>query len=259
MRQSNHRTRLQKTGLTSEEFWDHFSTWQKLHTYTNYPGRIMDRILQHVDPKDTVVDIGAGGGALTVPLARVARHVVAVEPSPGQVDRLMHEVSREGLDNVTVVAKRWEDVDPAALGPVDVITAAYCFQMEDIRTALDRMICAASKHVFLVHFVDHDLAKPLARIIDDFQLGPDYHHLNNVLYEMGYHAGIEIIKRDFDIPLAFQLEVLGYSHGLTPEQQDRLAESLLAAGRIRRQNGAPVLSRWYKDALVWLETDCCQD
>lgn len=256
---SNHRTRLQNTGLTSEEFWDSFSTWQKLHTYTNYPGRLMERILPHVDAGDTVVDIGAGGGALTIPLAGAARHVIAIEPSPGQVERLMAEASREQLTNVTAIVNRWEDVDPAALGRVDVITAAYCFQMEDIETALDKMVRTASKHVFLVHFVDHDLVKPLTRIMSEFQAGPDYHFLNNVLYDMGYYAGVEIIKRDFDIPLDFQMEVLGYSHGLSPEQQHRLTESLLAAGRIHRHNGEPVLSRWYKDALVWIDKDGCQD
>jgi 23S rRNA (adenine-N6)-dimethyltransferase len=48
---------------------------------------------------DLVLEIGAGSGRLTAELARVTRHVIAVEVDPHWV----HEVRRRLADNVTVV------------------------------------------------------------------------------------------------------------------------------------------------------------
>src|SRR5689334_17430927 len=45
-----------------------------------------------VQPADTVVDIGAGGGRYALPLALECREVIAIEPSNG-----MLQVLREGM------------------------------------------------------------------------------------------------------------------------------------------------------------------
>lgn len=54
-------------------------------------------------PKDLVLDIGAGDGALTVPLAGMAGVVVAIEGDRALVERLQHRVCT--LPEVTVVQR----------------------------------------------------------------------------------------------------------------------------------------------------------
>lgn len=50
-----------------------------------------------------VLDVGANIGALTVPLAKVAKHVIAVEPQPWIADVLTANVAVNCLQNVDIV------------------------------------------------------------------------------------------------------------------------------------------------------------
>jgi 16S rRNA (adenine1518-N6/adenine1519-N6)-dimethyltransferase len=52
---------------------------------------------------DVVLEIGAGLGALTIPAARVAKHVCAVEKDPRLVELLKTELALYRLANVTVL------------------------------------------------------------------------------------------------------------------------------------------------------------
>lgn len=56
-------------------------------------------------PADTVVEIGAGLGALTIPLAAAAGHVFAVEPDGRIAGLLKTELLAAGTSNVTIVVK----------------------------------------------------------------------------------------------------------------------------------------------------------
>lgn len=57
-----------------------------------------------IEPADTVLEIGAGLGALTIPAARAAGRVWAVEPDPRMIPLLKAELATAGLDNVQVLA-----------------------------------------------------------------------------------------------------------------------------------------------------------
>jgi FkbM family methyltransferase len=63
----------------------------------------MDAMLENVSPDGTVVDVGANVGLLTIPLALVAAHVIALEPLPQNIERLRENVRRNDLANVIVV------------------------------------------------------------------------------------------------------------------------------------------------------------
>lgn len=54
-------------------------------------------------PEDVVLEIGAGLGALTIPLARIAREVFAVEKDRNIIDILKTEILASNLSNVVVM------------------------------------------------------------------------------------------------------------------------------------------------------------
>jgi len=61
-------------------------------------------VARHVLPSSTVIDVGANIGLSTILLARLARHVVAYEPSPPNVAFLRRNLALNGIANVEVRA-----------------------------------------------------------------------------------------------------------------------------------------------------------
>ena len=62
-------------------------------------------------PEDVVLEIGAGLGALTIPLARKAKKVFAVERDQQIIDILKTEILAGGLSNTVILAKNILTVD----------------------------------------------------------------------------------------------------------------------------------------------------
>ncbi|KOR88055.1 ribosomal RNA small subunit methyltransferase A [Paenibacillus solani] len=66
--------------------------------------------LAQVQSSDTILDIGAGTGALTVPLAETGAHVIAIEADPAFVDKLLSHMKNR--DNIRV---KYADILEAVL------------------------------------------------------------------------------------------------------------------------------------------------
>jgi len=91
---------------------------------------------------DVVLDIGAGGGRLALPLALVSRRVVAIEPSEGMLRVLRESIVEHSISNIDVVADRW----PSDVAPGDVVLISHLgYDVEDIGPFLDAMESAARR------------------------------------------------------------------------------------------------------------------
>ena len=79
-----------------------------------------DPVLRYLEPwlrpSATLLDVGAGTGRHTNPLARRLDWVTAVEPSQAMRSYI------EPADNVTVIGSTWEDADPA---PADLVICVH--------------------------------------------------------------------------------------------------------------------------------------
>jgi SAM-dependent methyltransferase len=67
----------------------------------------------------TVLDVGAGGGAASLPLAGAATRIVAVDESPGMTEAFLAAAAEAGVEADAVVG-RWPDV-AGQVGPADVV------------------------------------------------------------------------------------------------------------------------------------------
>jgi SAM-dependent methyltransferase len=97
-------------------------------------------------PRDTWLDVGAGGGRYALPIAGLTRRVIAVEPSPAMRDVLRAGMSDAGIANVEIVEARWPplgwDDDATVLEPfhADVSLMAHVgYDIEDIGPFLDAL------------------------------------------------------------------------------------------------------------------------
>ena len=103
-------------------------------------------------PEATVIDVGAGGGRITIPLARRVREVVAVEPSPAMREVMAEAVAREGSRNLRIVPARWED---ANVEPADLVFAAHVtYGVRKIAPFLRKLDAKARRYAALVVFAD---------------------------------------------------------------------------------------------------------
>lgn len=69
---------------------------------------------------DLVLDIGAGKGGLTIPLAKLAKEVMAIELDLKLISTLQHNISEAGLTNVTVMQADFLSLDLEKLGKFKV-------------------------------------------------------------------------------------------------------------------------------------------
>ncbi|MBN2109496.1 MAG: class I SAM-dependent methyltransferase [Methanosarcinaceae archaeon] len=152
-----------------------------------------------------VLDIGAGPGRLAIPLAKQVEHVTAVEPAEGMKDILMKNISELGINNISCVRKRWEDIDVDAdlKGPYDLVIASFSLGMPDIREAIQKMEQASSKYIYIYWFAGtspwetHSVNLWPYLYGTNYTCGPKCDVLYNVLYGMGIFPDIQTFTLEY--------------------------------------------------------------
>ena len=171
-----------------------------------YADPLLDHLLQQVPPGQTLIDVGAGGGRLALPLALHCRSVTAVEPSESMVDVLESQVRQHGINNVSTVQARWED---AVVEPADVVLSAHVvYVVQDIETFIRKMDTHAKSRVLVVLFESAPMSRmyPLWRQVHGSERLslPAAPELREVLQELGISYRQDVIPgtpgRGYDSP-----------------------------------------------------------
>jgi len=218
--------------------------------------------------ESTVLDIGAGPGVLAVPLARRVARVTAVEPAAGMAEVMSEYAKEEGVSNLSIVRKRWEDVDPAADldGPYDIVIASYSLGMPDIRAAIEKMCEASSRWVYLFWFAgttswEQGMLDLWPRLHGkEYRRGPKADILWNVLYSMGICPNVETSRMEYtrrfpDLDAAMS-EFREQYRVTSPAQEEVLREYLAATFS---ENGDGLLHTGTTTRVkLWWEVDGCR-
>jgi SAM-dependent methyltransferase len=95
-----------------------------------------------LEPRRTLIDVGAGTGRHAVPLAARVDWVTAVEPSQGMRERIPH------ADNMTVIASAWLDAEPA---PADLVICVHAlYEVPEPVPFIEKLEASARERVFVV-------------------------------------------------------------------------------------------------------------
>jgi SAM-dependent methyltransferase len=154
----------------------------------------------HVEKHFRVLDIGAGPGNITIPLAGRVAGVTAVEPATGMADVLEEKAREHGVGNITCIRKRWEDIDPDVDldGPYEVVLASFSLGMRDLAQAIEKMARAASGVVYLFWFVGSSNWEAFYRDLwprlhgRPYYPGPKADVLFNLLHQMEIYPHITV-------------------------------------------------------------------
>jgi hypothetical protein len=156
---------------------------------------LLDRLLEEVSPEDILIDVGAGGGRMALPLALHCRQVVAVEPSPSMARVLEQQAQEHGIGNIALVQASWEE---AEVEPADLTLCCHVlYTVQEIRPFLKRLESHSRKRVLIVLYD----APPQSQIYPLWQEIhgeerlplPSLPELEEVLHELGIEAQIEML------------------------------------------------------------------
>ena len=150
-----------------------------------------------------VIDVGAGGGRIAVPLARQVGKLTAVEPSESMRDVLQQSATAHDVRNIEIVASTWEEAEVA---PADLVFAAHVtYSVAGIEPFLRKMDRAATHRVALITFSDpaqHVFAPFWKHVYGEERLRlPVRNELLAVLRELGIEPEIDTLPPR--IPVAF--------------------------------------------------------
>lgn len=161
-------------------------------------------------PEDTVLDIGCGPGRITVPMAKRAKSVTALDASPKMLEYCRQNAEAAGLTNVTTKLMDWEDADAAAaVEKHDIVIASRSVGMGDIK----RLSSLARKYAVIIiwsHGCPHIPViagklfegleeegdrRPGPPISRDRRLGNNLWY--NRIYDLGYNPNLNIVEDGF--------------------------------------------------------------
>lgn len=117
-------------------------SWNNLaQNFRADPRRSDDALVDHlrhvIEPGQVVLDVGAGGGRLALPLALDAQKVIAVEPSPSMCRVLRETAAEFDVKNVEVAESDWLEAD-VARGDV-AICAHVLYVIQDIEAFVRKL------------------------------------------------------------------------------------------------------------------------
>ena len=245
------------------EFWDERVDWFKeLVQQSNRAEMIISRI--EIEPDYRVLDIGAGPGTVTIPLAKTIKGVTVVEPSNGMLARLKENASKEKLANITYINKKWEDVEIGKGKDIeaeehDVVIASHSLVMKDIKNALVKINDAAKRNVYI--FIVAGRRKEKSSLWSLFNrgkhgFGPDYIYLYNILHQLGIYANVEIIdaKHNMRFP-DLDAAVQHYKNWMNVSGDDEERLRLYLSENLVKENDALWLKHKLRTAMIWWRKD----
>jgi SAM-dependent methyltransferase len=199
-----------------------------------------ERAAQALAPRGSVLDVGAGAGAASLPLVPSVSELIAVDSSETMLDALAERAGKLGLAVRTIIG-RWPDV--AADTPVaDVVVCHHVFYNAP---DLDAFAAALHDHARRRVVVELPEAHPLHALNPlwkalhglDRPTGPTFADAVAVLREAGISPHAERWRRpprpeygSFDDLLSVTRRRLC----LPPERTGELADALIALGVDRR-------------------------
>jgi len=185
-----------------ESYWSaHAHRYDKRRSADDAFKTEMALITELLDPSWSLLEVGAGTGAFTLPLARKVRSITAVDPSPSMRQVLNEKLKREALSNVHVVGTKWQK---AHVEPADAVLASGClYVFYDVEASLRKMLDHA-RRILILTSGDWGYWSPYKEAaralgVPPPSIGPGFIHLYNVLYQLGIYANVAIIRRDREL------------------------------------------------------------
>lgn len=217
---------------------------------------------------DTILDIGCGPGRITVPMAKRAKSVTAMDSSHPMLDTCMENVQAAGLNNVEPLFLDWHKaVKGENLHMHDIVICSRSAAMYDIKklSSFARRIAAVviwANAPWIPVILDRLFAgtweseeRRIQRKDTDRIVG--YNIIFNMVYDLGYEPNVHIVTdgfaKDFD-SLEAAYDYLSQLRKIAPGKESifrKNADEFLS----KNENGGVTFRIETRTAVIWWETN----
>lgn len=218
---------------------------------------LLDFVLEQVESGHTVIDIGAGSGRWTIPLAAKVKAVTAIEPSQSMREMLQENIGKAGVNNISIVTDRWEQAD---IEPHDIVTCTHAiYETLDFESFVRKMESCARERCYLVlRLPPHDgiVGELMLKIHGHPYDSPNAVIAYNALYGLGIYVNILVEEdmhrwKDDSIDDAFQ-RAKRHVNITTPEYDTVIRETL--ERKLECRDGVYFWPDGMRSALFWWDT-----
>ncbi len=243
----------------AEEFWTprRARQFNAAVQISNFPAQTVKALEPILAGCRSVLDVGAGVGALTIPLARIVPRVTALEPSGPMLEELRANLARSRLTNVTCLPAAWGQ---AQLPPHDLILVANVRPVfNDLLGFLTAAEPLALRAVALVQNVGPGTEKFYFGELHPLLLGrpyparEDYLRTITLLHSLGIYANVQVISYHFDQPFEDMEEAVEFwmqRLHLEDAEKRRLLVGFLQ-NRLVRVGSCLVAPMQRRSAVLW--------
>ncbi len=136
-------------GVRPTDTWSQFASQFKADPH-RAGDELVEELRSRLEPGEVLLDVGAGGGRLALPLALTCRTVTAVEPSPSMCAVLRETAVEYNIENVSIIEAGWLE---ASVEPADVVLCSHVvYVIEDIGSFVRKMDSHARRLVLAIVF-----------------------------------------------------------------------------------------------------------
>jgi hypothetical protein len=152
-------------------------------------------IASYIEAEDVIIDVGGGGGRISLPLALRCRAVINVEPSPTMGAGFRRNAAGAQIGNASIITGEWPDVDAPA-GSVALVNHVT-YLTRDIVPFIKKLEQAGRRRVLItVNSVPPPSSqRVLYQLVhgEAEQVVPGHVELINVIWELGILPDIRIL------------------------------------------------------------------
>lgn len=164
--------------------------WKKPDSTRNF-------LLSTLQPKSTIIDIGAGTGSWSILFSKQLQKVTAVEPSKAMRDVFQEKIRKHRISNIEILPEKWPESTPERHDYVFCSHAMY--GVTDFPAFIRKMVDRSRKMCFLLiraPILDGLITEAFRYVWKQPYDSPNFTIAYNVLIQMGIYANVQFEEQD---------------------------------------------------------------